>query len=100
MKLISRNMTRRNLLALGGSVAGPTLLRSRLYGAEINVDPQALCAQTRRLIEAMQYLGSSFRTDDLNKLYAAMGRSVDRATVISIQETLYPYVLLNVAINP
>jgi len=100
MKPTNKSISRRNLLAFGACAVGPALLPRRLYGAEINVDPQALCAQTRRLIEATEYLGAPFRTNDLNKLHAAMERSVDRETVTAIQETLYPYVLLNVVINP
>lgn len=100
MKATTKSITRRNLFALGASAVGPALLPRRLYGAEINVDPQALCAQTRRLIEATEFLGAPFRMNDLNNLQAAMGRSIDRQTVTAIQKTLNPYVLLNVAINP
>jgi hypothetical protein len=93
-------ITRRNLLLSGTSAVGAASFSPHSYGAEVEVEPQALRAQIRRVMEAAEYLGAPFRSEDLSRLQAAMGRSAGRETVIAIQETLSPYVLLNVAINP
>jgi hypothetical protein len=64
------------------------------------VDAQPLCSQTRRLIEALDSLGSALKPDDRQSLSGILDHPESETVAADIQKTLDPYVLLQVVINP
>ena len=77
---------------------------SSLCGAELpvvrTVDAQPLAAQVRRLIEAMDMIGSPFSAEEKGALVAAMAQADPAMAVESIQRILDPRCLVGVNINP
>jgi hypothetical protein len=65
-----------------------------------DVERQPFVAQTKRLIEAMDFAGSPLSDDDLTALNAAMALEDSAACVEGIQRVLNTYTLVDVHINP
>ncbi|MBI5769535.1 MAG: CehA/McbA family metallohydrolase [Verrucomicrobia bacterium] len=63
------------------------------------VEKQPLVAATKRLIEALQYVGAPLAETDVAKLKAAMELKEDRESVEAIQGVLDPLCLAQVTIN-
>lgn len=66
----------------------------------VNIDPQPLLAQAVRLQEALSFSGSSFSSQDIQKLKNLQEKPRNQETVKKIQEILDPYCLHIVNINP
>jgi len=64
------------------------------------VDRQPFVSHTRRLIEAMDFVGSPFSEADLESLNAAMALEEDAEALEKIQRILNSYTLIDVHINP
>lgn len=98
----SPQLTRRELLALSAWCASVATSRGAVLGTNsaVAVDAQPLCAQTRRLIEALNSLGSPLKPADQQSLTGILEHPEAEMVVAEIQRILDPYVLLNVTINP
>ncbi len=81
-------------LALGASLRAADLPIVR------NIDPQPLAAQVRRLVEAMELLGSPFSEADRHALDTAISQNDAAAVVEGVQKVLDPHCLAGVNINP
>jgi hypothetical protein len=68
--------------------------------SSISVDAQPLCAETRRLIQTLDSLGSPLKPDDRQLLLGILEHPEADAVAAEIQKALDPYVLLQVVINP
>jgi hypothetical protein len=97
---LNKRIQRRELLALGASALAPAFLPVPLYCDEVTVEAQPFCAQIRRIIDAMEYLGSPFGSGDLAALRAAVAHPGGIGTVGTIQRLIDAYVLVNITINP
>ena len=64
------------------------------------VEFQPLAAATRRLIEALNYLGAPLAEIDQNEINALLSANDTRQAVIGIQKVLDPYCLVGIDINP
>ena len=64
------------------------------------VEPQPFVAQVVRLSEAMTFLGSSLRPDDLEHIQRLRDEAPSVSVVTRLQEILDPYCLAMVDINP
>ena len=64
------------------------------------IEPQPLLAQSIRLNEALSFLGSSLSVKDQKRLLALQNEPFTQKTTKQIQETLDPYCLAFVNINP
>ncbi len=64
------------------------------------VEPQPFVAQVVRLSEAMTFLGSSLRPDDLGRIQRLREEAPTPSVVTRLQEILDPYCLAMVDINP
>ena len=64
------------------------------------VEPQPFVAQVVRLSEAMTFLGSSLRPDDLEQIQRLKDEAPTVSVVTRLQEVLDPYCLAMVDINP
>lgn len=80
------------------------LIVTQLSAAEFEVidavEKQPLVEATKRLIEAMQYVGTPLADGDIAKLKAAMELKDNRESVKAIQVVLDPLCLAQVTINP
>lgn len=65
-----------------------------------NVEAQPLLAQSIRLEEALQFLGSSLSKEDAHHLHMLKDKPLNAETTLHIQQTLDPYCLFMVDINP
>lgn len=95
-------MTRRDLVKCGMVYTGIASLANstQTTALPIGVDVQPFCHHTRRLIEAMNSLGTPLRERDLSALFLLLEHSDNSTTVADIQRILDKYVLLDVRINP
>ena len=77
---------------------------SWIYPAQLpkvhEVEPQPFVAQVVRLSEALNFLGSSLRPDDLRRIQRLRDEAPTASVVIRLQEILDPYCLAMVDINP
>src|SRR6188508_111925 len=64
------------------------------------VDLQPLLAQTRRLIDAMQYLGEPFADTDVAALTSAANSGSEPAILAALDRLLSPRTLADIRINP
>jgi hypothetical protein len=64
------------------------------------VDRQAFVSQARRLMEAMDFVGSPFSAGDVKALDAAMELDDDAKAIADTQTILNRYALIDVHINP
>jgi hypothetical protein len=64
------------------------------------VDRQPLDAQARRVVEALDYIGSPIDAADRDTLEIALREPADAASVLALQRVLDRYCLLDVHINP
>lgn len=93
--------TRREVLKLSALSAATTASRNLLWGAAaVTVEPQPLCAQTRRLLEALDDLGAPPKPPDLESLEQLLKHPESGEVVAPIQAILDTYALFDVAINP
>ena len=94
-------ITRRDVIRAGCGVA---LINSRqtaiCAASPASVDVQPLCAQVRRVIEAMNHLGTPFAPNDLTRLDSACKDSPNPQIVSEIEGILDRYTLIQVVINP
>ncbi len=95
-------MTRRDVIRAG---CGVFLFNAQQRAATpetapLAVDVQPFCADVRRVIEAMDYLGVPFASDDSIRLNSAVRGAPDPQIVVDIAGILDRYTLFNVAINP
>lgn len=65
-----------------------------------NVEPQPLLAQSIRLEEALQFLGSSLSNEDAHHIHMLKDKPLNAETTLHIQQILDPYCLFMVDINP
>jgi hypothetical protein len=81
-------MTRRELVKRGMIYAGVTSFANsaQVAASPVRVDTQPFCAHTRRLIEAMNFLGAPFREQDLQALSSLLRQSYSSTTVADIQK--------------
>lgn len=68
--------------------------------ASVGVEAQPLIAQVKRVVEAMDYLGEPFSSDERRQLEAAYDEADASRAVTTIQSVLDEHVLLNVDISP
>src|SRR5687767_7392356 len=64
------------------------------------VEWQPLAAQTQRLIDATQFLGSVISEKDRNRLQKLIAQDAEKDSVENIQNVLDRYCLFSVHINP
>ena len=64
------------------------------------VEFQPLASATQRLIEALDYLGSPLSEDDLSAINKALVSDDHQQAIADIQQSLDPYCLVGVNINP
>ena len=64
------------------------------------VEPQPLAAQVKRLVEALDYLGSPLSSAERQALEAASSKSDTAAAIADIQNILDPHCLVGLNINP
>ncbi|MEZ6046775.1 MAG: CehA/McbA family metallohydrolase [Planctomycetaceae bacterium] len=64
-----------------------------------HVEKQPFVAATKRLVEALEYVGSPLSSEEVKKLEAAYDNDDARAAVMEIQQVLDPHALIGVKIN-
>ena len=77
-----------------------TVARGQTLPIVPNVEPQPFIAQTMRLIEALEFLGSELPEADARRLEQLRDEAPTQAVVEEIQRILDQYVLAMVQINP
>jgi hypothetical protein len=92
-RLLLRTLAQCAVLAL-------PLGRARLLASAGEVDVQPLLAHTRRLVEAMRYLGEPFPDADVTALTAAADSGAEPAIVAAIARLLDGRCLADIRINP
>ena len=94
--------TRRQLLQLGatGCALGSASRKLLADIRTIEVDPQPLCSQTRRLLQALHDLGTPLKQDDEAALEQLINDPGSPAVVARVQKILNSYALFDVTINP
>ena len=63
------------------------------------VEKQPFVAATKRLVEALEYVGTPLSAEELEKLDAAYANNDAKAAVMEIQQVLDPHTLIGVLIN-
>ncbi len=66
----------------------------------VDVEQQPLVSATKRLVEALDFVGSPLKSDDRRALEAAMVLPDAKESIRKIQDVLDPYCLVGVSINP
>ena len=79
-------------------IAVATFSRVSLRAEQVELQP--LAAQVRRVVEAMDYLGSPLNAADRQALDSALNEADADKAVAAIQGVLDKYALLDVSINP
>src|SRR5512143_2913502 len=99
-------MRNTNLRRLVIAVSGFFLLCHRLvFGQSTglpsvrNVEFQPLAAQVKRVVEALDYLGSPLSAEERRALDAALAQSEGSAGSTAIQQVLDPHCLVGLTIN-
>ncbi len=94
-------LTRRNVLKVAWGCSYLSAF-DRLSAAELitNADAQPVLAQTRRLLESLELLGSTLSSKDISSIAAVLANPSSSDPIAEIQRVLDLYVLLNVRINP
>jgi hypothetical protein len=64
------------------------------------VDRQPLAAQARRVVEALDYIGSPIDAADRDALEVALRERADAESVLALQRVLDRYCLIDVHVNP
>ncbi|HRI88645.1 MAG TPA: hypothetical protein PK869_10275, partial [Candidatus Hydrogenedentes bacterium] len=64
------------------------------------LEPQPVIAQASRLSDALAFLGSSLKPEDVAKLKALADAAPSEETSVAVQAVLDPYCLAPVHINP
>ncbi len=85
---------------LGDGVQSRSLAAENAPTIVTDVEWQPLAAQVRRLIEATDYLGSPFSSEDKRALESALGSVDVKQGIRRVQEILDRYCLFAVHINP
>jgi hypothetical protein len=65
-----------------------------------DVDQQPLISATRRLVDALGFVGAPLKPEDKKALEAAWADTNEKRSIRKIQEVLDPYCLVAVTINP
>ena len=87
-------------LLISGSVFSQHEHHRSHTNAVVGVEVQPLMAQVKRLQEALTFSGNFFSSKDAKKLSELANGTYSRETVKLIQETLDPYCLNVISINP
>ncbi len=66
----------------------------------IDVDQQPLVSATRRVVDALRFVGAPIKAEDQKALEAAWADPDEKKSIRRIQEILDPYCLVAVTINP
>lgn len=94
-------LTRRELLKIGTGSACLSAF-DRVSGAELiaTADAQPVFAGMRRLLEALELLGSPLSSEHISLVAGIIANPSSSDPIAEIQKVLDSYVLLNVRINP
>lgn len=95
----SKNKVHSHTDAHAGAHASKASVTTAAFEIIHNVEKQPLMEATKRLIEALQYVGAPLAEADVAKLKVAMELKEDRASVEAIQGVLDPLCLAQVTIN-
>lgn len=88
------------LIAGAGFVPGGNAARAADLGLVKGVEFQPLTAQVRRVVEALDYLGSPFSAEEKRALDAALANPDAEAGSAALQHLLDPHCLVGLSINP
>src|SRR6266498_1449990 len=103
MKFNSRKIARQTLrcvLLCLALILMPALSAAQELSKVEKIELQPLAAQAKRIIEAMDYLGSPISQTDKQALDNALAETDEKKAVEGIQSVLDRYCLFDVSINP